>query len=234
MKKSGIYKIINLINNKFYIGSSIDLDNRFKNHIAMLNKNTHINIKLQRAWNKYGQNNFIFHIIEFCSSNKCLELEQFYLNSIMGFYNIASNASAPMTNRKHNQKTLDKLKGRKCWNKGIKRTEAEKLLMSKNRKLAYQNMDQKSIEIWKQKIRQNPNKYWTNKKLPEEMKQKISDFWKNKNNFNLLCEQNNKLYSTQLEAAKDLKIKQGHISEHLNDKRSNVFGYTFKKVLKNV
>lgn len=234
MKKSGIYKIINLINGRFYIGSSVDLDGRFRYHITMLNKNKHINIKLQRAWNKYGQNNFIFHIIEFCPSSKCLELEQFYLDSIIGSYNIATNASAPMTNRRHNQKTLNKLKGRKCWNKGIKRTEDEKLLMSKNRKLAYQNMDPKTIEMWKQKISQNSNKYWANKKLPEEMKQKISYFWKNKNNFNLLCEQNNKIYSTQLDAAKDLKIKQGHISEHLNGKRVSASGYTFKKVFKNV
>jgi hypothetical protein len=53
MKISGIYKIINKINNKYYVGSS-----------------KHINPHLQNAWNKYGQNNFDFVITEECSSNK--------------------------------------------------------------------------------------------------------------------------------------------------------------------
>lgn len=60
---SGIYKIV-CYNNKFYIGSSINIDKRIKDHIRSLNKNKHHNSHLQRAWNEYGENNFKFEVIE--------------------------------------------------------------------------------------------------------------------------------------------------------------------------
>ena len=44
--KIGIYKITNLKNGKFYIGSSKDMDRRWYEHINELNKNIHINKKL--------------------------------------------------------------------------------------------------------------------------------------------------------------------------------------------
>lgn len=61
---SGIYKIICTSNNKFYIGSSVDISRRFKDHTRALNENRHTNKYLQEAWNKYGKENFEFEIIE--------------------------------------------------------------------------------------------------------------------------------------------------------------------------
>lgn len=63
-KKIGIYKITCISNSKIYIGSSIDIKRRIQNHKAALRNNRHDNIHLQRAWNKYGENNFTFEIIE--------------------------------------------------------------------------------------------------------------------------------------------------------------------------
>ena len=62
--KSGIYKITNLKNGKFYIGSSKDIERRWWEHTNELDKNIHINKKLQNAWNFYGKDNFKFEIIE--------------------------------------------------------------------------------------------------------------------------------------------------------------------------
>ena len=56
--KSGIYKIINNINNDFYIGSAKDLDKRKASHFYNLKTNRHINNHLQNAVNKYGIENF--------------------------------------------------------------------------------------------------------------------------------------------------------------------------------
>ena len=63
-KNSGIYKITNLINKKYYIGSSLDIKRRWKEHRRNLIKNKHNNIHLQKSWNKYGENSFLFEIIE--------------------------------------------------------------------------------------------------------------------------------------------------------------------------
>lgn len=52
-KMVAVYKIYNKINGKFYIGSSIDLGERWKSHIDELNRNVHDNFHLQNAWNKY-------------------------------------------------------------------------------------------------------------------------------------------------------------------------------------
>ena len=53
----GIYCIRNKINNKYYIGQSIDIKNRWKEHKYNLRHNKHVNNKLQNAWNKYGEKN---------------------------------------------------------------------------------------------------------------------------------------------------------------------------------
>ena len=63
-KKQGIYQILNLINNKCYVGSSIDILHRFSWHRNMLRKSKHSNKHLEHAWIKYGENNFVFRILE--------------------------------------------------------------------------------------------------------------------------------------------------------------------------
>jgi hypothetical protein len=60
----GIYKIINLKNNKVYIGQSEKLNNREWNHFYWLNRGEHHNEHLQKSYNKYGKDNFIFEVIE--------------------------------------------------------------------------------------------------------------------------------------------------------------------------
>ena len=52
-KKRGIYKILNKIDGKFYLGSSKDIEHRWIDHIRELRKNNHHNDYLQHAWNKY-------------------------------------------------------------------------------------------------------------------------------------------------------------------------------------
>ena len=62
----GIYKSENKINGKCYVGQSIDIQNRWNIHKTHLKNNYHHNIYLQRAWNKYGEDNFKFEILELC------------------------------------------------------------------------------------------------------------------------------------------------------------------------
>lgn len=84
-KKPGIYKIINKINGKMYIGSSVNCFRRLiREHKYHLLNNKHVNLYLQRAVNKYGIENFEFEVIEYVSDKELLiEREQFYLDKIL-------------------------------------------------------------------------------------------------------------------------------------------------------
>lgn len=80
--KSGIYHIKNLVNGKAYIGSSKDIPRRLRDHRSTLksSERVHENIYLQRSWDKYGANNFVFEPIENVPVEQLVELEQKYLD----------------------------------------------------------------------------------------------------------------------------------------------------------
>lgn len=79
-RRCGIYCIRNTINNKLYIGQSIDLDGRWSKHKSELNRHVHFNSQLQKDWIEHGQIAFEFEILELCSESKLDEKEQFYIN----------------------------------------------------------------------------------------------------------------------------------------------------------
>lgn len=93
--KSGVYKITNILNNKIYIGSSINIKSRWSKHISDLDRNKHPNKHLQHSYNKYGKNKFIFSIELLCLPKYLLEYEQFYLDSLQPDYNYYKVAGSP-------------------------------------------------------------------------------------------------------------------------------------------
>jgi len=90
----GIYKITNTQNGKVYVGSSLNLTNREYKHFWMLDKGKHDNFFLQKSFNKYGKNFFVFEVLEYCDSKEIIERENFFIekyksnNSLFG-YNLA-------------------------------------------------------------------------------------------------------------------------------------------------
>lgn len=94
--KTGIYIIKNLVNSKIYVGSTkIAFHTRKTKHLNSLRNNTHYNEHLQNAWNKYGEENFVFEILIICLPNECEKLEAFVIkdkktNNRRNGYNIAS------------------------------------------------------------------------------------------------------------------------------------------------
>lgn len=88
----GIYRIVNKINGKCYYGSSKNIKKRWLRHKNELNKGKHVNIILQRAWDKYGSDNFIFELVEGCDESLLMEIEQKYLD-LNPEYNIGVKSS---------------------------------------------------------------------------------------------------------------------------------------------
>lgn len=96
----GIYKIINVVNNKFYVGSAVDFKRRKARHFSELRNNRHSNGRLQKAWNKYGEQSFVFVVVEELDSNAdLLAAENVWLKEHVGkeyCYNLGVDATAPM------------------------------------------------------------------------------------------------------------------------------------------
>jgi len=91
---SGVYQIRNLINSKCYIGSSINIEGRFVEHRRKFRLCIHENIHLQRAWNKYGGDNFGFSILITCHPFMCIYYEQQFLGQWEPEYNICRVAGS--------------------------------------------------------------------------------------------------------------------------------------------
>lgn len=94
-----IYKIVNTVNGKVYVGSANDFKSRKALHLHMLRGNQHHSVHLQRAWNKHGESVFKFEVVEEVDAQSDLiPSEQAWLDVLQPFgeygYNIATVAGS--------------------------------------------------------------------------------------------------------------------------------------------
>lgn len=90
----GVYVIRNTIDDRIYIGSTINFKVRFNNHRNCLRCEKHKSLKLQRFVNKYGLNTLVFSLIESVEDNtELLQREQFYLDTNVCYFNTNPNAT---------------------------------------------------------------------------------------------------------------------------------------------
>ena len=171
--KCGIYKIVNRVNGKYYVGSSNKIPIRWTNHKIDLRKNTHKNEHLQHAWNKYGESNFdfvtikIFH--EDIDRDYLLEKEQKYLNLAKSekhkCYNLCFDASGGKLTELSRRKISIKNKGINNGFYGKQHSDISRIKMRQFRKLRIGNLapcygkkhSPKTIELFKKMRAGNKN-----------------------------------------------------------------------------
>lgn len=94
-----IYRITNMVNGKYYIGSSESFARREWQHKYALRRNEHKNPRLQAAWNKYGEEMFVFEVIEEVPVDRtAFDIENTYLMKCVGqpdCYNVNTDAYIP-------------------------------------------------------------------------------------------------------------------------------------------
>lgn len=80
----GIYKITNNINGKSYVGQSINIKDRWKQHIykAYNEKEIGYNSAIHQAFRKYGEENFSFDVIELCKKEELDEKEIYWIKKL--------------------------------------------------------------------------------------------------------------------------------------------------------
>lgn len=105
----GVYAIENLakgtsdvagrINGPVYVGHSANVFKRFNAHRYMLRHNKHSSIRLQRAWNKYGEEAFSFKLLTDCPKEQLVEAEQFFIDefdAVKNGYNVSPAAGSTL------------------------------------------------------------------------------------------------------------------------------------------
>jgi group I intron endonuclease len=229
-KISGIYKIINKVNGKYYVGSSNNILKRLKHHINRLKNNKHVNDYLQNAWNKYQITNFKFYIIE-CVNSNLLYIEQKYLNIAKTeqhiSYNLKFIVSGGDISDYSKQKISKALKNRIVSNETKEKLKISHLghkLSNKTKQILSDLQSGKKLSIdSKNKI----SNYFKNKKLSTFHKEKLSTSAKSRHiTFSFYnTETNNNFYGTKSQFYKTFNLNRHHVVELLNKKRNNLKGW---------
>jgi group I intron endonuclease len=130
----GIYKIIHIPSGRYYVGSAINIINRFARHNTDLNNNKHHCIYLQRLWNKHGKDKFIFEFIEEVADKVLLiQREQKYIDFAVNA-GLCLNTCLTAGNCLGVKHSLETRQKRSELMKGIVFTEERKQNISKARK----------------------------------------------------------------------------------------------------
>lgn len=113
---AGIYKLVNKANNVCYVGQSQQVKKRIKEHFRLLRWNKHPNPRLQKAFNKHGNDNFVGVIEAYCEDPADLDIiEEAFLQGEAWFvepmvYNIADFAKSPMRNKTHSEEVRKRIR----------------------------------------------------------------------------------------------------------------------------
>lgn len=181
----GIYMIKNIVNGKIYIGKSFDVKKRWSNHKYELNKGVHVNNHLQRAWNKYGEQNFEFSVVEECNKDDLSNKEIYWIKEMDAYRNGYNQTEG---------------------GEGAHLPEDVKIKIGSASKEWWSNPENKNRMS---EARKGEGSFWYGKKFPKEMIEKLSEAHKNPN------EEIRQKYSNAFKGKKHTEESKQKISEAL-------------------
>jgi group I intron endonuclease len=126
--KCVIYKILCKSNNKFYVGRAVNFKKIMCIHKSRLRNNKHVNKHLQNLWNKYGEDNFEFLILETCEREQVCNREQYYLDLYINLDNCVNISKS--SNNNTSSATFETRLKISASNKGKKLSQSTKDLLS--------------------------------------------------------------------------------------------------------
>jgi group I intron endonuclease len=160
---TGIYKITNLINEKVYIGQSINIEKRFISYKNL--RNCKRQKKIYASLNFYGIENHTFEIIKEC----CIKELNYYERHYQEYYNVLGdlglNLKYTKTNDKSGSLSDETRKKISEFQKGRKHSEETKEKMSQSQK----------GKIFSEDTRKKLSESATGRKLTEETRKKLSE-----------------------------------------------------------
>lgn len=107
----GVYRVVNQVSGDCYVGSSVNVNKRWRSHVNYLKRGNHQSIKFQRAWDKYGIDAFLWEVIEVVADEAVLlGREQFYLDTLRPQYNMTLTVGTTFRHRKHSPETIAKMR----------------------------------------------------------------------------------------------------------------------------
>jgi len=234
----GIYAIIHKATGNQYVGQSSNIEKRFTQHRVDLKRGKHCNPKLQNAWNKYGEAEFEFMVLEECEADNLDEREQSYIDT-KPWFNIALFANSNMRGRKHSEKSLAKMSQVK---KGILPTKEAREKMSsaaKGRKhteeaLAKMIASKKGVARTPE-VRAKISATLKGRPLSEATKAKMRGKrgkrgGVNKKSKPVLCVTTGQVFESVSLAAEHFSGSAGFLYNHLNGQKPSFKGHTFKYV----
>lgn len=202
--KTGVYQILNLVNGKRYIGSTaVSFMKRWGSHKKELRNNYHHSKSLQRAWNKYGQENFSFEVLATCPKEYCIKLEQWFLDNFSREYNVCPTAGSRLGTK------VSEEERKKMSERGKKRAEdpLERKRMSEMQLKRFQDPEQRAInkriaveryakEEERLKNRERLKKHYAIPANRERLRQQAIKQWENAELKNKILEGRKKWLST--------------------------------------
>lgn len=228
----GIYLITCTSNNKKYVGSSINIDARWRSHRSKLKNNKHTPL-LQNIYRKYGIESLQFSVLELCDEKSLIEREQYWYeslknngNTMLNYSDIVENSTRGVPLSDERKKYLsEKLKGKPNVNKGKKMPKSFGEKISSTLKSKGYKMTQKNKEILRQ--------YITRPRTQEE-KMQSSIIAKMVRGVKIICIDTGEIFDSYTDAAKKYNTSYQNVRQSIIHKtRCKKMKFELLKTIKN-
>jgi len=228
----GIYILTNKVNKKVYIGASVDIYKRIKQHKKLLKYKCHHNETLQLDYIRYDKSAFIFNILELCEESDLYSREIYWIEEFKSYidkegYNKTKGGQGNRCNDDTRNKISKALKGHK-------HSRETKIKIGLNSKARTQGKNNpfygKKHSI---RTRNYLSKINTGKKYSKETREKQSKSYNRSDHVKAITQYNItgdfvREWDAIIDASRELNIERRNINACCKNKRKSAGGYIWR------